>query len=137
MALPKTHVVTLVEATAVLVVSQLLILNKYLYINKRINTNLKGCIFLAPFQSKLNCTLYSQVNCNIALNSLGTYLLISYINFIQLQMVICKSQNGESGKGMRGMIGTRGTIVGRRGIRVGMRRISVILCENLRVYCFG
>ena len=135
MALPKTHVATLVEATAVLVVSQLLILNKYLYINKRINT--KGCIFLAPFQSKLNCTLYSQVNCNIALNSLGTYLLISYINFIQLQMVICKSRNGESGKGMRGMIGTPGIRVGRRGIRVGMRRISVILCENLRVYCFG
>ena len=45
----RNQVDDLVEATAVLVVSQLLILNKYLYINKRINTNLKGCIFLAPF----------------------------------------------------------------------------------------
>ena len=31
----------------------------------------------------------------------------------------------------------RGIKVGMRGIRVGMRGIRVILCENLRVYCFG
>ena len=51
--------------------------------------------------------------------------------------VICKSQNGESGNGMRGMMGTRGIRMGMRGIGVGMRGIRVILCENLCVYCFG
>ena len=71
----------------------------------------------------------------------------------------CKSWNGELGNGMRGIrVGTRGIKVGMRGIRVGMRRMGVgmwgikmgmrgirvgmwgiwvILCENLRVYCFG
>ena len=46
--------------------------------------------------------------------------------------------------GMRGMMGTQGIRVGTRGIKVGMREIregirgiKVILCENLRVYCFG
>ena len=64
------------------------------------------------------------------------------------KLAICKSRNGESGNGM---MGTRGITVGTRGIRmvtraikegmrgmgVGMRGIGVILCENLRVYCFG
>ena len=65
---------------------------------------------------------------------------------------IYKRQNGESGNGMKGMMGTlgirveaqgirvgmRGIMVGMRKIRVvGMRRIRVILCENLRIYCFG
>ena len=62
-----------------------------------------------------------------------------------------KNRNAESGNGMRGMMGTRGLRVGtyaigvgtggrgrgRLGIRVGMRGIRVIICENLRVYCFG
>ena len=53
--------------------------------------------------------------------------------------------------GMRGMMGTQGIRVGTREIKVGMREIRVgmrgiregirgirvILCENLRVYCFG
>ena len=39
--------------------------------------------------------------------------------------------------GMRGMMGTRGIRVGTRGIREGIRGIRVILCENLRVYCFS
>ena len=30
-----------------------------------------------------------------------------------------------------------GNWVRMRGTRVGMQRIRVILCENLRVYCFG
>ena len=46
---------------------------------------------------------------------------------------------------MRGIrVGTEGIRVGMGGIRVGMhgirmelRRIAVIVCENLRVYCFG
>ena len=58
---------------------------------------------------------------------------------------IYKRQNGESGNGMKGMMGTlgirveaQGIMVGMRKIRVvGMRRIRVILCENLRIYCFG
>ena len=37
---------------------------------------------------------------------------------------ICKSRNGESGYGMRGMIGMRGIRVGMWGIRVGMRGIG-------------
>ena len=68
------------------------------------------------------------------------------------------------GNGMRGMMGTRGIRVGTRGINEGMRGVGggmlgmrgigeirvemwgmglgmwgirVILCENLRVYCFG
>ena len=62
-----------------------------------------------------------------------------------------KTGMGESGNGIRGImgtqvigVGTRGIRVGRRGvkvgmggIRVGMRGIKVILCENLRVNCFG
>ena len=55
-----------------------------------------------------------------------------------------KNRNAESGNGMRGMMGTRGIRVGTGGmgmgmlgIRVGMRGIRVIICENLRVYCFG
>ena len=37
---------------------------------------------------------------------------------------ICKSGNGESGNGMRGMIGMQGIRVGMQGIRVGMRGIG-------------
>ena len=64
---------------------------------------------------------------------------------------ICKNRNGKSKNGMRGIVGirrirmgTQGIKEGMRGIRVGMRRmglgmwgIRVILCENIRVYCFG
>ena len=81
---------------------------------------------------------------------------------IQLSLLaICRSRNGESGNGMRRMMGTRGIRVKTRGIRVGTQGIKVgmwgirvgmrgmvvgmlemwgirlILCENLRVYCFG
>ena len=38
---------------------------------------------------------------------------------------ICKSWNGESEKGMRGMMGTQEIRVGTRGIRVGIRRTGV------------
>ena len=69
-----------------------------------------------------------------------------------------KTGMGESGNGIRGImgtqvigVGTRGIRVGRRGVKVGrggirvglrgirvrMREIRVILCENLRVNCFG
>ena len=34
-------------------------------------------------------------------------------------------------------MGTPEIRVGAWGIRVGMRGIRVILCENLRVYCLG
>ena len=71
---------------------------------------------------------------------------------------ICKSWNRELRNGMRGMmatrrirvgtrgirertrrikLGMRGIMVGMRGVRVGMGGIRAILCENLRVYCFG
>ena len=51
---------------------------------------------------------------------------------------IYKSRNGESENRMRGIrVGMRGIRVRIWGIRVGMQRIRVILCENLRVYCFG
>ena len=69
-------------------------------------------------------------------------------------MAICKSRNAESGKGARGMTRTREIEVGMwriraemqrmgvgtlgiREIRVGVQGIRMILCENLRVYCFG
>ena len=67
-----------------------------------------------------------------------------------LFLTISKSRNGESGNGMRRLIGTRGIRVRTREIKVGMwgmamrmlgmrgiLGIRVILCENLRVYCFG
>ena len=38
---------------------------------------------------------------------------------------ICKSGNGESGNGMRGMIGMQGIRVGMQGIRVGLQGIGV------------
>ena len=50
----------------------------------------------------------------------------------QSYVLICKRRNGESGNGMRGMIGTRrisvrklGTRVGTRGIKMGIRGITV------------
>ena len=66
-------------------------------------------------------------------------------------MTNCKSRNGESGDEMRGMIGTwgirvrtgeirmamHGIKVGMQGVREGMWGIRVIICEYLRVYCFG
>ena len=45
---------------------------------------------------------------------------------------ICKSQNGESGNGMRGMVGMREIkvgIMGMQGIRVGMWGIRVGMME--------
>ena len=78
-------------------------------------------------------------------------LIRTYEEIFKSAFAICKSRNGESGNGMRGMIGTRGIRagtrgirvgtrgikVGMRGIRVGMQGIRLILCENLRVSCFG
>ena len=82
----------------------------------------------------------------------------------EVKPAICKSQNGESGNGMRGMMGTRAIRVGKQRIKVGMRwtrvgmrgmgvgmlgmremrgirvripGIRVIFFENLRVYCVG
>ena len=40
-------------------------------------------------------------------------------------MAICKTWNGESGKKMRGMMGTQGIKVGMQEIRVEMREIRV------------
>ena len=40
-------------------------------------------------------------------------------------MAVCKSWNGESGNGMKGMMGTRGIRVGTWGIRVGSQGIRV------------
>ena len=82
---------------------------------------------------------------------------INISDFASLTLTICKIRNRELGNGMCGMMGTRGIKVRIRGIRVGMRvmglvmlgmwvlqgirvgmqGIRVILCENLRVYCFG
>ena len=45
---------------------------------------------------------------------------------------ICKSGNGESGNGMRGMIGMQGIRVGMQGIGVGMRGIRVGM-QGIRV----
>ena len=39
----------------------------------------------------------------------------------EVKPAICKSQNGESGNGMRGMMGTRAIRVGKQRIKVGMR----------------
>ena len=38
---------------------------------------------------------------------------------------ICKSRNGESGNGLRGMMGTQAIKVGTRGIRVGIRGMGM------------
>ena len=46
-----------------------------------------------------------------------------YFRSNTLFVAICKSLNGESGNGMKGMMGIQGTRVGIRGIRVGMREI--------------
>ena len=48
--------------------------------------------------------------------------------FFQIELsalAICKSRNGESGNGMRGMMGTSGIRVGTREIRVGARGMGV------------
>ena len=45
---------------------------------------------------------------------------------------ICKSGNGESGNGMRGMIGMQGIRVGMQGLGVGMRGIRVGM-QGIRV----
>ena len=45
---------------------------------------------------------------------------------------ICKSGNGESGNGMRGMIGMQGIRVEMQGIGVGMRGIRVGM-QGIRV----
>ena len=45
---------------------------------------------------------------------------------------ICKSGNGESGNGMKGMIGMQGIRVGMQGIGVGMRGIRVGM-QGIRV----
>ena len=44
---------------------------------------------------------------------------------IHSAVAICKSQNGESGNGMGGMMEMRGIRVGMRGIRVGMQEFRV------------
>ena len=45
--------------------------------------------------------------------------------YIQANPAIFKSRNGESGNGMKGIMGMRGIRVGMREIGVGMRRIRV------------
>ena len=69
----------------------------------------------------------------------GSQFLDLFEGEIELITAICKSQNGESGNGMRLMMGTQGirmgTLgirvrtwvirVGTRGIKVGMREIRV------------
>ena len=57
-------------------------------------------------------------------------LIRTYEEIFKSALAICKSRNGESGNGIRGMMGTW-------GIRAGTQGIRVILCENLRVCCFG
>ena len=50
-------------------------------------------------------------------------------NTFLLNLAICKSRNGESGNGMRGMMGMRGTRVGMRGMEVVIRGIWVGMRE--------
>ena len=63
--------------------------------------------------------------------------LLKFYHNIEIERATYERQNGELGNGKRGVMGTRGINVGMLGIRVGMRGIRVILCENVRVYCFG
>ena len=44
---------------------------------------------------------------------------------MKTHLAICKSRNGESGNGMRGMMGTRGIRVGTRRIKVEIRGMGV------------
>ena len=51
-------------------------------------------------------------------------------------MAVCKSRNGESGNGMKGMMGMRVIRVGMRGIGVGMRGIGLGM-RGIRVGMMG
>ena len=67
------------------------------------------------------------------IDSAASYFLISSQNLKckkDFYTAICKSQNGELGNGMRGMMGTQGIKVGMRKIGVGMREIRVSNAGN-------
>ena len=67
------------------------------------------------------------------IDSAASYFLISSKNLKwkkDFYTAICKSQNGDVGNGMRGMMGTQGIKVGMRRIRVGMQEIRVGNARN-------
>ena len=70
---------------------------------------------------KIECLFFSWRFGQRKIDSAASYFLISSKNLKckkDFYTAICKSQNGELGNGMRGMMGTQGIKVGMREIRV-------------------
>ena len=101
------------------------------------------CIEWRPVKTFLFITEWFALDTSGETTTWITSIWLFFFDFLTYQLAICKSRNGESRIGMRGMmgtwrikVGTRGTKIGMQGIRLGIRAIKTGM-QEIRVGIWG